>query len=76
MSGNTMTKFPPRYVLFAGSYPEGDNAKADEEHCIAEAKKYVKRFGLTSEDVKIVKDADNSILVVTKREVELKEQNV
>jgi len=62
-----MTTYPPRFCLFAGG----------KDH-LDEAKKYVKRFGLTSEDVKITSNG-KEILVMTKKEVKLKEvdqQNV
>lgn len=58
-----LNKYPERFCLFAGS---GD----DPEH-IEEAKKYVKKHGLTSEDVKIISNGEQ-VLVVTKREIELK----
>jgi hypothetical protein len=56
-------KFPAKFCLFAGD--------ACQEH-IDEAKNYVKRMGLTSEDVKIICN-DENVLIITKREVEIKD---
>lgn len=52
--------FPPRYTVCA--------VGGDDDESIQKAKDWIKEKGLTSEDVKIVRD-DGSILVVTKREV-------
>lgn len=55
--------FPPRFVVCA--------VGGTDDESIEMAKQYVKEQGLTSDDVKIVRDG-GSILVVTKKEVRLK----
>lgn len=58
-----MTVFPEKFCLFAGG----------KEH-LEEAKAYIKKHGLTSEDVRILcNDEDDELLVITRRDgVELK----
>ena len=57
------TNYPHRFVLCCVS--------GQDDEAISKAKGYVKEQGLTSEDVKIVRD-EGCILVVTKREVRLR----
>jgi len=59
------TRYPPRFVLCC--------VTGQDDDAISKAKEYVRGQGLTSEDVKIVRD-DGCILVVTKKEVTLKQR--
>lgn len=66
--GSKDNPFTRGWTICASSF---DPEKANEEQAaINDCKLFVKRHGLTSEDVKIIKEA-NCILVVTKREVSL-----
>lgn len=57
-----VNKYPSKFCLFA--------YKPDEEG-IQAAKDYIKKYGLTSDDVRILK-SDTDVTVWTKRDVELK----
>jgi len=58
------TLYPPHFVLFC--------LTGQDEDAVLKAKGYVRKQGLTSEDVKIVRD-EGCLLVVTKKDVRLKQ---
>lgn len=54
-----MTKYPAKFCLFA--------ACVDFPNAIEEAKAYIKKYGLTRDDVRILK-SDKDVTVWTKRD--------
>lgn len=62
------TSFPPRHCILAIGFTD----ETGKNLAISQAKEYVRQKGYTSEDVKIVADANDTILVVTKREIKWK----
>lgn len=55
-------KCPEGMVLLAG---------ADCDEHVEEAKKYILRYNLTREDVKLTRSPENGVRIITKREIEL-----
>ena len=47
-------------------------ASADHPESIAEAREYIKRMGLTADDVRLIRK-QGSVLVIAKRDVNLRE---
>lgn len=64
--------YPIGQVLFSCGFFD-DDSKADEDFAIKEAKIYINKFGLTSDDVSIIKQ-DGQVFVRAKKPIELMEK--